>query len=42
VWRRDQPSLADVVEILYGIGRMLQEIDGKLQRIIDLLEEGYE
>jgi hypothetical protein len=40
VWRKhEQPALSDVAEILNGIGRMLQEIDAKLQRIVSLLEE---
>ena len=28
-----------IIEVLHGIGRMLQEIDAKLERIADLLEE---
>jgi hypothetical protein len=42
VWRKRDLSLADVVEVLQGIGRMLQEIDAKLQKIVDLLAEEYE
>jgi hypothetical protein len=40
VRRKGQASLSDVVEILHGIGRMLQEIDAKLFQILELLEEG--
>jgi hypothetical protein len=28
-----------IVELLEGIGRMLQQIDAKLEKIADLLEE---
>jgi hypothetical protein len=41
VFRRREPS-PDVVELLEGIGRMLQVIDAKLQRIVELLEKDYE
>ena len=38
MWRRKSEStLDDVVEVLQGVGRMLQEIDGKLQEIIGIL-----
>jgi hypothetical protein len=32
----------ELLEILYGIGRMLQEIDAKLERIVTLLKYGTE
>jgi hypothetical protein len=38
VWRRSEPW-SEILEVLHGIGRMLQEIDAKLDRIIELLEE---
>jgi hypothetical protein len=41
MFRKREP-LSDVVELLDGIGRMLQMIDAKLQRIVELLEEDYE
>jgi hypothetical protein len=40
VWRRRrEATLDDVVEVLQGIGRMLQEIDGKLEDIVGILGE---
>ncbi|HEX7310004.1 MAG TPA: hypothetical protein VF232_02400 [Gaiellaceae bacterium] len=33
------PQLAEIVRLLHGVGRMLMEIDAKLQRIVDILEE---
>jgi hypothetical protein len=36
-WRRR--AAADVIELLHGLGRMLQEIDAKLEDIRDLLRE---
>jgi hypothetical protein len=41
VWRRQEPP-SDVIELLEGIGRILQEIDAKLERIIELLQGEYE
>jgi len=41
VFRKHDPS-SEVIELLDGIGRMLQMIDAKLQRIVELLEEDYE
>jgi len=38
-WRRDRASLADVVELLEGLGQMLMGISARLDEIIDLLEE---
>jgi hypothetical protein len=38
VWRRSE-QWSEILEVLHGIGRMLQEIDAKLDRIIELLEE---
>jgi hypothetical protein len=35
--RRPHPADPAVIELLQGIGRMLQEIDAKLQDIISLL-----
>jgi hypothetical protein len=32
----------DLLEYLYGVGKMLQEIDGKLEEIVELLKERYE
>jgi hypothetical protein len=34
--RRSDPA---VLELLHGIGRMLQEIDAKLEEIVSLLRE---
>jgi hypothetical protein len=43
VWRRKrEATLDDVVEVLQGIGRMLQEIDGKLEDIVGILREDDE
>ena len=46
LWSR---SRKDVLEYLYGFGRMLQNIDARLERIVELLggeedeeEEGWE
>lgn len=33
------PQLDDVLELLAGVGRILMEIDDKLDRITELLEE---
>ena len=33
------PQLDDVIEVLEGLGRMLMEIDGKLEQIVEILEE---
>jgi len=38
MWRKRE-GWTDVIEILAGIGTMLQEIDAKLQQIVELLEE---
>jgi hypothetical protein len=40
--KRTRERWDDVVELLNGIGRMLQEIDAKLDRIVRLLEEELE
>ena len=43
VWfQRDLPTsrhLEAVIELLAGLGRMLMEIDDKLDQIVELLEE---
>ena len=36
-WQRK--AAEDVLELLHGLGRMLQEIDGKLEEIRDFLDE---
>lgn len=37
--RRRRATLDDVVELLDGLGTMLQQIDARLERIVSLLEE---
>jgi hypothetical protein len=41
VWprRRTAVSLADVVELLTGIGRLLQRMDGRLEEVVELLKD---
>ena len=39
VRRRFLPQLDDMAELLAGIARILMEIDGKLDRIVEVLEE---
>jgi hypothetical protein len=40
VWRKPKANgTRDLIELLQGIGTMLQEIDAKLARILNLLEE---
>jgi hypothetical protein len=33
------PQLTEIVRFLHGVGRMLMEIDAKLERIVAILEE---
>jgi hypothetical protein len=43
VWRR-RPTpdpVAEVLELLTGIGRLMQRLDARLERIVNLLEEEY-
>lgn len=35
----EPPQLQEIVRILDGLGTMLMEIDAKLERIVNLLEE---
>jgi len=35
--RRRNRALADIVELLTGFGRMLQNIDARLERVVELL-----
>jgi hypothetical protein len=37
--RRRPATIDDVVELLQGIGTMLQRVDAKLETIVSLLEE---
>jgi hypothetical protein len=37
--RRLVAQLDDVTDMLKALGRMLMEMDGKLERIIEILEE---
>lgn len=37
--RRRRATLDDVVELLDGLGTMLQVIDGRLEEIVSLLKE---
>jgi len=32
-------AATDVLELLTGIGRLLQQMDGRLERIVELLED---
>jgi hypothetical protein len=38
-FRRLLAQLDDVTDLLQALGRMLMEIDGKLERIAEILEE---
>jgi hypothetical protein len=37
--RRPRPTDPALLELLHGIGRMLQEIDAKLEEIVELLKD---
>jgi hypothetical protein len=37
--RRDRATLDDVVELLHGLGVILQQVDAMFERIVWLLEE---
>jgi len=37
--RRLVAQLEDVTDMLKALGRMLMEIDGKLERVLEILEE---
>jgi 2-hydroxy-3-keto-5-methylthiopentenyl-1-phosphate phosphatase len=39
VRRKKRAQLADVVELLTGFGRMFQNIDAKLEEIVELLRQ---
>ncbi len=38
-FRRLLAQLDDVTDLLEALGRMLMEMDGKLERIVEILEE---
>jgi hypothetical protein len=33
------PQLAEIVRLLHGVATMLMEIDAKLERVVEILEE---